>query len=107
YLPHFFKENNKLVFLGMQFMNEKTMRQYQQEERSLMAHRVKLGKSRLTDLFTVMKPDTIAPSEKVHQLRDDLADYHQLETFRELETMGQLVEKHLEIMLRKTAEPAR
>ncbi|RYF83515.1 MAG: hypothetical protein EOO03_15400 [Chitinophagaceae bacterium] len=107
YLPHFFKENNKLVFLGMQFMDEKTMRQYQQEERSLMAHRVKLGKARLTGLFNVMKKDVIAPEEKVHQLRDDLADFHKNEAFRELQTMGALVEKHLEVMLSKTAEIAR
>ncbi len=101
YLPHFFKENNKLVFLGMQFMDEKTMRQYQQEERSLMAHRIKLSKKRLGNLFAVMKTDQIAPEEKVTQLREDLAEYHQNESFKELTTMGQIVEKHLRVMLEK------
>lgn len=99
YLPHYFKENNNLVFLGMQHMNEKTMRQYQQEERSLIAHRAKLGTYRLNDLFTAMRHDAIAPEEKVRQLRTELAGHHQDNEFHQLSTMGQVVEKHLYICL--------
>ncbi|HEY1025882.1 MAG TPA: hypothetical protein VGE26_12000 [Sphingobacteriaceae bacterium] len=99
YLPHYFKENNNLVFLGMQHMNEKTMRQYQQEERSLIAHRVKLGTYRLNDLFNAMRNDEIAPEAKVFQLRSELARHHGDSVFLELTTMGQVVEKHLSVCL--------
>lgn len=95
YLPHYFKENNNLVFLGMQHMNERTMRQYQQEERSLIAHRVKLGTYRLNDLFTAMRNDDIAPVAKIAQLKTELANHHQDNAFLQLMTMGQVVEKHL------------
>jgi hypothetical protein len=39
YMPQFFKENNNLVFMGIDSINEKTMKQYQQEERSIISHR--------------------------------------------------------------------
>lgn len=95
YLPHYFKENNKLVSLGIRHMNIATMRQYQQEERSLIANRVKLGKFRLENLFDTMKSDNIAPIEKVEQLKMELADHHGLREFLDFTTMGQIVEKHL------------
>lgn len=37
-LLHFFKENNPLVFLGIEHITEESMRQYQQEERNLISH---------------------------------------------------------------------
>ena len=39
YMPQYFKENNNLVFMGIDSINEKTMKQYQQEERSIIGHR--------------------------------------------------------------------
>lgn len=95
YLPHYFKENNKLISLGIQHMNIATMKQYQQEERSLIANRIKLGRSRLEDLFETMRSDDIAPLQKIEQLRTELADHHSNREFLELTTMGQIVEKHL------------
>lgn len=95
YLPQFFKENRNLVFLCMEHMNERTMLQYQQEERSLIAHRVKLGSYRLNALFEAMKNEVIAPYEKIVLLRRQLSEHHSEDEFHSVESMPQLVQKHL------------
>jgi flagellar biosynthesis/type III secretory pathway protein FliH len=91
YLPHYFKENLALVQLGMQHMDETTMRQYQEEERSLLANRFRTGYYRIEELFKVMEMDEIAPEEKVKQLGKELSAYHKNPAFKNCKTMGQLV----------------
>lgn len=95
YLPQYFKENNNLVFLGMESINEKSMKQYQQEERSIISHRVKLGRYRLKELFEASLHDEIAPLEKTLALGIELAEYHQNKKFTKIKHMGRLVKAHL------------
>nr|WP_294898280.1 hypothetical protein [uncultured Pedobacter sp.] len=95
YLPQYFKENNNLVFLGMDSINEHTMKQYQQEERSIISHRVKLGRYRLRELFDASLNDEIAPLEKTLALGQELADYHQDKKFTKIKHMGRMVKAHL------------
>lgn len=99
YLPHYFKENNPLVMLGIKHMDKKTMRQYQEEERSLINSRAKLVHYRLLDLMTVMKTDLISPDKKVVQLAGELSEYHNHSSFRLCKTMGELVEAQLNYYL--------
>ena len=95
YLPHYFKENNSLVFLGMQHITEQSMLQYQQEERSLISHRVKLGRYRLKELFEASLQDEIAPIEKTLVLGKELAEYHNDKKFLKIKHMGRLAKAHL------------
>lgn len=95
YLPQYFKENNNLVFLGMGSINEQTMKQYQQEERSIISHRVKLGRYRLRELFDASLNDEIAPLEKTLALGQELAIYHQDKKFTKIKHMGRMVKAHL------------
>lgn len=95
YLPHFFKENNPLVMLGIQHMDKKTMRQYQEEERTLINNRVKLVSYRLSDLLDSMKRDTISPIKKVEQLAAELAEFHGEGSFVACKNMGELVEEQI------------
>ena len=37
YLPQYFRENNPIIFLGIEHMEPETVKQYQLEERSLIA----------------------------------------------------------------------
>ncbi|MEJ6979027.1 hypothetical protein WG906_01105 [Pedobacter sp. P351] len=99
YLPHYFKENYQLVKLGIQHMDKKTMRQYLEEERSLINNRVKLVHYRLYDLLEVMKKDEISPSSKVAQLASDLSDFHKDPSFKLCKTMGEIVEEQLNLNL--------
>lgn len=91
YLPHYFKENLRLVQLGIQHMDVTTMRQYQEEERSLISNRFRSGYYRLEDLFRVMTTDKISQPEKVKQLREGLSKYYSNPVFKTCNTMGQLV----------------
>ncbi|RKD17276.1 hypothetical protein BCY91_03870 [Pelobium manganitolerans] len=95
YLPQYFKENNNLVFLGMDSINEQSMKQYQQEERSIISHRVKLGRYRLRELFEASLQDEIAPLEKTLALGQELANYHQDKMFTKIRHMGHMVKAHL------------
>jgi hypothetical protein len=101
YLPHYFKENLALVQLGMQHMDIRTMKQYQEEERSLIANRFRSGYYRLQDLFEVMNIDKIAPEEKVIQLGKELASYHKNPAFKTCDTMGKLVFESLQQIVGK------
>jgi hypothetical protein len=101
YLPQFFKENFPLVDLGMQLINEKTTKQYQAEERSLMARRLIASRYRVKDLIDCMEEDNISTSEKVNQLRKDLAKHHQNDAFLECENMGEILKLQLKSTLAK------
>ncbi|MBD3749945.1 MAG: hypothetical protein IE931_10645 [Sphingobacteriales bacterium] len=95
YMPQYFKENNNLVFLGMETINEKTMRQYQQEERSIINQRIKLGRYRLKDLFEASLTHEIAPIEKTIALGKELAAYHKSRRFLDIRHMGKMVNAHI------------
>ena len=95
YLPHYFKENIALVMLGMKHMDKKAMRQYQEEERSLINNRAKLVNYRLQDLLSCMKADTLSPQKKVDQLAAELSEFHKQHAFRYCRNMGELVEEQL------------
>ncbi len=101
YLPHFFKENLKLVQLGMQHMNETTVRQYQEEERTLISNRIRSAHHRLNDLFNVMCMDEISPYKKVKQLGKELSIHHQNPIFSSCENMGQIVYEFLSLVVGK------
>jgi hypothetical protein len=101
YLPQFFKENLPLVELGMQLINEKTVKQYQAEERSLIARRLIASRYRLKDLIDCMEEDDISTPEKVGQLREDLAKHHSSDDFMRCESMGSILKLHLKLSLGK------
>jgi len=50
YLPQYFKQNNPLIEIGLKCMTPETVKQYQKEERSLIAHRYKASKKTVTQL---------------------------------------------------------
>ncbi|MDB5012751.1 MAG: hypothetical protein JWQ25_953 [Daejeonella sp.] len=95
YLPNYFKENYQLVKLGIGHMDKQTMRQYIEEERSLIRNRVKLVNYRLNDLLEIMKKDEISTPKKIEQLAGDLSDFHKNSIFKTCKTMGEIVTEHL------------
>jgi len=99
YLPHFFKENNVLVNLGMKYINETTMKQYQEEERSLVSHRMKMASRRLNHVLEVMRIQEISPKEKVIQLVAELSEHHKTSVFDNCDTMGEILTEHLNLLL--------
>ena len=101
YLPQYFKENNPIIFLGVGNMTQQTVRQYQLEERSLIAARVKSAETQLKELFDLMIKDDISFPKKVHQLRAELAEHHKSDVFLKCETMGEIVLTNIQLLLKK------
>ncbi len=101
YLPQYFKENNPIIFLGIKHMSPETVRQYQLEERSLIAARIKASLGQVKELFDVMVTETLSKPDKVYQLKHELADHHRHSAFLRCETMGEIVLTNLRLVLQK------
>jgi len=101
YLPQFFKENNPIGKLVLEYMIEETILQYQHEERTLIARRIKAARHMIKDLIDTMRADEISTPEKVARLRSELADYHESTKFARCRNMGDLVRQNLRVVLQK------
>lgn len=101
YLPQFFKENNPYVDLVMRHLNRSSIEQYQVEERTIMAYRVVAARFRLMELLNIMSADAISSTEKLDQLRSQLAAHFEAPIFGRCRSMGQLVKRQLKQTLQK------
>ena len=99
YLPQFFKENNPTIFLGIQHMKAASVKQYQQEEHSLMAMRMQAVGIRVKHLLQILRKDELSKPNKIEQLREELAEFHHQEAFLACATMGEIVVQHLRVNL--------
>jgi hypothetical protein len=100
YLPQYFKENNALIQLGMDVITPESMRQYQREERSLIATRVKSSHLELEDILQTMENDQLAPQSHVDQLKNELAKHYQTKDFLKCSSMGEILRKSLSLVSR-------
>ena len=106
YLPQFFKENIALALFCQKHLHPETAKQYQREEQTLMLHRAELAAERLSMLLYEMTGDPIAPPEKIHQLRESLAEHYQRQDYLQCESMGALVRENLESIRHDLRRPA-
>jgi hypothetical protein len=105
YRPQFFKENAELVRYCSKQLRTETANQYLREEQTLMLHRAELAAGRLGLLLRAMEQDPISPPEKVHMLRDSLAEHYGRPEYRLCESMGALVRENLESIRRHVGRP--
>lgn len=101
YLPQYFKENNPIIYLGIKHLKSEAVRQYQLEERSLIARRARASRRHLNNLINCMVKDKLSNSEKVHQLSLELITHHNNEIFKDCNSMGELVLANLKLVLQK------
>ncbi|MDX5438793.1 MAG: hypothetical protein LPK03_16460 [Pontibacter sp.] len=101
YLPQFFKDNNVIVDLVLKLLKPDVVRQYQNEERTLMFRRLKSARYRLKDLIDCMRQDTISTPEKIEQLKQELSQHHNSKDFLKCKNMGDLVRLNLKVILTK------
>jgi hypothetical protein len=107
YLPQFFKDNNKIVELVQKLLKPETIRQYQNEERTLMFRRLRAARYRLKDLIDCMRQDTVSTPEKIAELRAELVKHHKSEEFLECRNMGDLVRLHLKTVISRAPGAAK
>jgi hypothetical protein len=105
YLPECFEQNALFVSLVSRNLAPENVLQYQKEERSLMANRVRVSHGRFEALMDVMKEDIIAPDENVNRLGKQLAVHYQDPKFEKCITMGEIVYASI-IRLLETTLPA-
>lgn len=99
YLSQFFQDNEPAVKLVTELLNWPTIKQYQNEERTLIASRVQLGKQRFEALLGCMAQDELAPEENLVNLREELNQHHGTQAFSNCRTMGEMVRTQLRVML--------
>jgi hypothetical protein len=105
YLPQFFKENYEFVELAMSRLGEKSLEQYQNEERSLMRRRVGANRYQLRRLIRVMRRDNISEERHLSLLKQELSEYHKDKSFKRLTSMGGVLFKHINLCLELHLKP--
>jgi hypothetical protein len=100
YLPQYFKQNNPIIQVGLDAMTPETVRQYQKEERTLIANRVKMAGAPLRDLLTAMKHDTLTIEGNVEKLRKELAKFYKNNDFLKCKNMGEILERSLSLLFK-------
>lgn len=99
YKPQYFKQNNPIIEMGMKYMTPESTKQYQIEERTMIANRLRDEKSRINDLLEAMKKDTLTIPENFELLKTELAKYHRNEDFLKCNSTGEVVELNLNLIL--------
>ncbi|MES2590788.1 MAG: hypothetical protein V4608_02800 [Bacteroidota bacterium] len=99
YQPQYFKENRHFVDIGIKHLNDETVKQYQQEERTLIAKRIKRAHHRTNRLLEAMCKDTLSLPEKVDSLKEELAIQYAQPNFLKCNSMGEIVKGSLDMLI--------
>jgi hypothetical protein len=67
------------------------MKQYQKEERTLIANRVKSAKVTIKNILNAMENDVLSVPENIESLREDLGKHYQTQEFQKAKNMGQIL----------------
>ena len=101
YLPQYFKQNNTLIQMGFKHITPESMAQYQREERSLIANRLKSSQIEIEDLLKTMESDTISTQENTESLKKDLSRHYKNDKFLASNNMGNILRLSLEQVRKK------
>ena len=100
YQPAIFKENIKYVRLVAKRLGNRSIEQYRNEERALLAKRILNGKKRLTRLINIMRTDLISSQENVQELRSQIFEFTSDIQFKNATNMGAILRAALEFVKR-------
>ena len=100
YKPQFLKENNKIVNMTIDLLQEESMEQYRNEERSLLAKRASSEFDRLNQLLNCMKNDKLSTPAKIKELKVELFNLTKDIQFRRSKNMGEIVSSALDFIKR-------
>ena len=95
----FFPDNKKVVDLCAKMLNLQTIRQYQVEERSLIARRLNFSKEQVVLLTKAMRFGELSLPEKTEQLKMGLQRFHKDDRFLQCANIGDLLVLNLETTL--------
>ncbi len=95
YLPQFYKQNKFFLENVQKFVSQRSLKQYQREERMVMITRMRAAKWPLQSLLEIMGIEQIAPTDNVSKLAQELADYYHSPRILKAKNMGELVKASL------------
>ncbi len=98
YMPQYFKENNPIIELGMKNMSPVLELQYQKEERMRLRNRVMTSFGQLNSLLDTMATDILSTPENIVQLKRELSELYQDETFLACNSMGEVLRTSLQLL---------
>lgn len=101
FLPQYFKQNNPILELGYNRITPESVRQYQKEEKVMIANRLNTSGNRIIALTDIMASDNISTPANTASLRKELAQHYQDNTFLECPTMGEIVKHSLRLVLKE------
>lgn len=102
YMPQYFKQNNPIIEVGLRNMTPTTVRQYQREERALIANRVATSKTTIRKLIKTMTHDELAPQQNVTHLREELTHFYKDPVFEKCRNMGEILETSLSLLTQRS-----
>ena len=100
YRPKFFKENYPMVKLVKDKLEDSSIEQYKNEERSALAKRIFSNETRINKLLRVMENDNIAPENHVEQLKLELYRLTHDINFKRAKTMGYVLKSAFDFITR-------
>src|SRR5690606_41377861 len=86
YMPQFLQECLPYVKLCMEHLNDKTVLQYQQEERSSIVHRVRGERCRIKDLRDASIGQELSTAEHSRKLREGYAEMYKIDQYYRCKT---------------------
>jgi len=100
YRPQFFKENYPMVKLVKDKLQDSSIAQYKDEERSVLAKRIISSGNRIKRLLHIMGNDTISPEKNLSQLKLELYRYTNDLNFKKAKSMGNIMSAAFEFVTR-------
>ena len=101
YMPQYFKQNLPIIEIGLKHMTPTTVRQYQKEERAMIASRIRYSSRQIGDLMKFMVKAELSKEDYIYSLREELGQHYQHSGFLKCQTMGEVVKKSLDILIHK------
>jgi len=101
YMPQFYKDNLPYVRLCMKHLTDRTVSQYQQEERSSIVHRIRSERHRIADLRDVSNTEELSTAANVKQLREGYAAFYRNEHYLKCRTMTDIIELNVKNVIRQ------
>jgi hypothetical protein len=103
YMPQYFESNKPILEICSEVLSPESVRQYQKEERSMMATRLRAARYRIKELGDAVMKDNIAPPENVELLRSELGKYYNDPDFKACTNMGAVVKASLKVLIKQAA----
>ena len=105
YRPQLFKDNEPIIDLVKNKLLVESINQYKIEERAIVVKRLLGSKNKIESLIESMKFDKISSDEKVNKLTQQIYFLTKDNSFKNLKSMGEVLEKSFNYLISNYENP--